>query len=283
MEEWFTAYKIPFGLWMKAIIDWIQTNGHGSIDIVKNSLKFLIEGLANILQFPPPLVVILLFAGLAWWLHRSISLTIFVVLALLFILDQGYWGATMETLSLVTWATLVSLIIGVPIGIVAAHRPIVYSILRPILDIMQTLPTFVYLVPTLVLFGLGVAPGLISTVIFAIAAPIRMTQLGIASVPKPLIEAGQAFGATKRQLLWKVELPYAVPTIMAGINQCIMLSLSMVVIAALVGARGLGTPVVRALSSANVAMGFEAGIAIVLLAIIIDRMAKATNSKGAAQ
>ncbi len=283
MEEWFTAYKIPFGAWMKVIIDTIQLHGRGSIDIIRNSLKFLIEGLSQLLLIPPPLVIIILFAAFAWWLHRSISLTAFVALALLFILDQGYWGATMETLALVASATAVSVVIGVPLGIVAAHRPMVFSVLRPILDIMQTLPTFVYLVPTLVLFGLGVVPGLISTVIFAIPAPIRMTRLGIASVPTPLIEAGEAFGATKRQLLWKVELPYAIPTIMAGINQCIMLSLSMVVIAALVGAGGLGKPVVRALNTVNIAMGFEAGFAIVLLAIVIDRIAKARDAKGSGQ
>jgi glycine betaine/proline transport system permease protein len=144
----------------------------------------------------------------------------------------------------------------------------------PILDLMQTLPTFVYLIPTLVLFGLGVVPGLISTVIFAIPAPIRLTQLGVASVPLPLKEAGQAFGATRKQLLWKVELPYALPMIMTGINQCIMLSLSMVVIAALVGAGGLGKPVVRALNTVNIPMGFEAGLAIVLLAILLDRVCK---------
>jgi glycine betaine/proline transport system permease protein len=188
----------------------------------------------------------------------------------------------METLALVASATLVCVVIGVPLGILAAHRPTLFAVIRPILDIMQTLPTFVYLVPTLVLFGLGVVPGLISTVIFAIPAPIRMTRLGIASVPKQLLEAGEAFGATRAQLLWKVELPSAIPTIMAGINQCIMLSLSMVVIAALVGAGGLGKPVVRALNTVNIAMGFEAGFAIVLLAIVIDRMAKARDT-GAGQ
>jgi glycine betaine/proline transport system permease protein len=282
MEDWFTAYKIPFGPWVKVVIDWIQANGRGSIDIVRHSVSFLIDGLSQLLMWPPPLVVIGLFVAFAWWLHRSISLAIFVALALLFILDQGFWGATMETLALVASATLVSVVIGVPLGILAAHRPAVFAVIRPILDIMQTLPTFVYLVPTLVLFGLGVVPGLISTVIFAIPAPIRMTRLGIASVPKQLIEAGQAFGATKAQLLWKVELPSAIPTIMAGINQCIMLSLSMVVIAALVGAGGLGKPVVRALNTVNIAMGFEAGFAIVLLAIVIDRLAK-TRDTGAGQ
>ena len=190
------------------------------------------------------------------------------------IMNLGYWEATLETLALVLCATLVSVAIGVPTGIAAAHRPWLYTAIRPLLDLMQTIPTFVYLIPTLVLFGLGMVPGLISTVIFAIAAPIRLTHLGVSSVPKQLIEAGEAFGATRRQLLWKVELPYALPTIMAGITQCIMLSLSMVVIAALVGADGLGKPVVRALNTVNVSMGFEAGLAIVVLAILLDRVCK---------
>lgn len=164
--------------------------------------------------------------------------------------------------------------IGVPLGIAAAHRPWLFTLLRPVLDLMQTIPTFVYLIPTLILFGLGVVPGLISTVIFAIPAPIRLTQLGISSVPKPLLEAGEAFGATRSQLLWKVELPHALPTIMAGLTQCIMLSLSMVVIAALVGADGLGKPVVRALNTVDIGRGFEAGLAIVVLAIILDRIAR---------
>lgn len=278
METWFTQYKIPFGFWMKTIIDAIQTHGRGSLDLVRAALNWLIGGLQALLQLPPPIVTVLLIAALAWWMHRSIRLAAFVVIALLFILNQGYWDATMQTLALVLSATLLSVAIGVPLGIWAAHRPVVYTVIRPILDIMQTLPTFVYLVPTLVLFGLGVVPGLISTIIFAIPAPIRMTRLGIASVPRPLIEAGEAFGATRTQLLFKVELPSAIPTIMAGVNQCIMLSLSMVVIAALVGADGLGKPVVRALNTVNIGMGFEAGFAIVLLAIVIDRIAKMRNA-----
>jgi ABC-type proline/glycine betaine transport system permease subunit len=199
---------------------------------------------------------------------------VFVVLSLLFIMNQGYWAATIETLTLVLVAALVATVIGVPIGIAAARRPRLQAALRPVIDLMQTLPTFVYLTPTLVLFGLGVVPGMISTVIFALPAPIRLTQVGISSVPKPLLEAGQAFGATRMQLLLKVELPSAAPMIMAGITQCIMLSLSMVVIAALVGAGGLGVPVVRALNTVQVGMGFEAGIAIVLVAIILDRMSR---------
>ena len=167
--------------------------------------------------------------------------------------------------------------IGVPVGIWAAHSERGYRYLQPILDLMQTMPTFVYLIPVLILFGLGIAPGLIVTIVFACPAPIRLTYLGITSVPKPMIEAGEAFGATKRQLLWKVELPAALPTIMAGLTQCIMLSLSMVVIAALIGANGLGKPVVRALNSVNTALGFESGFIIVVVAIMLDRMLRVTR------
>src|SRR4029079_15319096 len=159
-------------------------------------------------------------------------------------------------------------------GIAAAHREWLFHLLRPVLDQMQTLPTFVYLIPALILFGLGLAPGLITTVIFAVAAPIRLTHLGLTTVPKQLTEAGESFGATRRQLLWKVELPPALPTIMAGLTQCIMLSLAMVVIAALIGANGLGSPVVRGLNSLNIPLGIEAGLAIVVLAIILDRMCR---------
>ena len=162
--------------------------------------------------------------------------------------------------------------VGVPIGIALAHRPRLYRYVQPLLDLMQTLPTFVYLIPAIVFFGIGMVPGLIATVIFVLPAPIRLTHLGISSTPMSLIEAATAFGATPRQLLWKVELPSALPQIMAGLNQTIMLSLSMVVIAALVGASGLGVPVVRALNSVNTALGFESGFIIVIVAIMLDRM-----------
>lgn len=162
--------------------------------------------------------------------------------------------------------------VGVPIGIAAAHRPRLYRVMRPVLDLMQTLPTFVYLIPAIVFFGIGMVPGLIATVIFVLPAPIRLTHIGVTSTPQPLLEAAQAFGATPRQTLWKVELPYALPQIMIGLTQTIMLSLSMVVIAALVGADGLGVPVVRALNQVNTALGFESGFIIVVVAIMLDRM-----------
>ncbi len=274
MLDWITSHKIPLGAWLKTIVDLLNTHAQGFFDFISTVLSAVIEAITSGLLWFPPLVLVGLLAVGTWFLHRSIVLAIAVVLGLLLIVNLGYWQATVETLTLVLCATLVSVAIGVPVGIAAAHRPWLYTAVRPILDLMQTIPTFVYLIPTLVFFGLGMVPGLISTVVFVIPAPIRLTHLGISSVPLALHEAGHAFGASKRQLLWKVELPYALPTIMAGITQCIMLSLSMVVIAALVGADGLGKPVVRALNTVNIAMGFEAGLAIVILAILLDRVCK---------
>src|SRR5260221_370522 len=270
---------MPLGWAVKQVITALQNNARWFFDLVTDSIAFMVDGLTSLLLLLPPAVLVLAVAALAYWLQRSWKLSLFVILAFLLIANLGYWDATIQTISLVGFSTITSVVIGVPVGIAAAHRPWLYTALRPVLDLMQTLPTFVYLIPTLVLFGLGAAPGLISTVIFAIAAPIRLTHLGITSVPLPLKEAGEAFGATKRQLLWKVEIPYALPTIMAGVTQCIMLSLSMVVIAALVGAEGLGTPVVRALGQVNIPMGFEAGISIVLLAIVLDRVCRRPERK----
>ena len=279
LESWFTGSKLPVGWAVKQGITWLQNNATGFFDAVTAVIDFLVDGLTALLSQVPVLVLTLAVAGLAYVLHRSWKLSLFVIVAFLFITNLGYWQATLETISLVGFSTIASVAIGVPLGIACAHRPWLYTTLRPILDLMQTLPTFVYLIPTLVLFHLGAAPGLISTVIFAIAAPIRLTYLGVVSVPLQLREAGEAFGATKRQLLWKVELPFALPTIMAGVTQCIMLSLSMVVIAALVGAAGLGTPVVRALGTVNIPMGIEAGLSIVLLAIVLDRVCRSPERK----
>jgi len=235
-------------------------------------LATVIDALLYVLQTPHPLVIVAAMTALSWWFRRSIGIALFTVLGLLLIINQGYWEETTETLALVVAATTVSMLVGVPLGIIAARREWIYQVMRPVLDLMQTIPTFVYLIPALILFGLGMVPGLIATVIFAIPAPIRLTRLGIVSTPEALTEAAIAFGATPGQVLRKVELPYAMPQIMAGLTQTIMLSLSMVVIAALVGANGLGVPVVRALNTVNIARGFEAGLCIVILAIILDRM-----------
>lgn len=280
-NDWVTGHKIPLGSWLNETVDYAMHHAQRFFDTVSTVMGGVITALTGALMRVPALMLILFLTAAAYALHRSLGLAIFVSSSLLLIDNLGYWDATIETLSLVLFSTVICMLFGVPIGIAAAHRPWVYKVLHPILDLMQTIPTFVYLIPTLVLFGLGVVPGLISTVIFAIPAPIRLTHLGIASVPTHLLDVGAAFGATRRQLLFKIELPHALPTIMAGITQCIMLSLSMVVIAALVGAGGLGKPVVRALNSVNIAMGFEAGLAIVILAIILDRVFK--RSRGTAQ
>ncbi|MGE8327314.1 choline ABC transporter permease subunit [Pseudomonas urmiensis] len=266
--------KIPLGQYIAAFVEWLTQNGAEYFDAIAQGLEFMIHGVTSALTWFNPLVLIALFAALAHLIQRKWALTAFVALSFLLILNLGYWQETMETLAQVTFATVVCVAIGVPLGILAAHKPMFYTAMRPVLDLMQTVPTFVYLIPTLTLFGLGVVPGLISTVVFAIAAPIRLTYLGICDVPQELLDAGKAFGCSRRQLLTRIELPHAMPSIAAGVTQCIMLSLSMVVIAALVGADGLGKPVVNALNTADISLGFEAGLAIVLLAIMLDRICK---------
>lgn len=270
--EFITDNKIPVGKVAKAIVDWLIDNVGFVFDAIAVFLEAIIDGILSVLQFPHPFVAIAIFVALAYFLRRSIGISIFVLLGFLFILNQGYWEETTETLTLVLTACVVCMAIGVPIGIFAAHHPRFFAFIRPILDLMQTLPTFVYLIPAIIFFGIGMVPGLVATAIFVLPAPIRLTHLGISSTPTTLIEAAQAFGGNKRQVLWKVELPYALPQIMAGLTQTIMLSLSMVVIAALVGADGLGVPIVRALNTVNTALGFEAGIVIVVVAILLDRM-----------
>ncbi len=272
--DWITSSKVPIGKWAKYFVDWLTENAAWFFDGISAILDTVIQSILWVLQWPHPLIIVVLVTALAWWMRRSVGFAIFAFLGLLLIINQGYWEETTETLALVLAATVVCMGVGVPIGVAAARRPWLYTILQPVLDLMQTIPTFVYLIPALILFGLGMVPGLIATVIFAIPAPIRLTHLGITSTPQALIEAGNAFGATKSQLLWKVELPFAMPQIMAGLTQTIMLSLSMVVIAALVGADGLGVPTLRALNQVNIAKGFEVGIAIVIIAIILDRLFK---------
>ncbi len=270
--DWLTAYKIPIGAWAKVIFDWMKANLGGLFDAISVVLEGLIAGILWLLQAPPALVVIAVFIALTWYLQKNWKICLGIFLGFLFILNQGYWKETTESLTLILAACVVCMGVGVPVGIAAAHRPRLYAAMSPVLDLMQTLPTFVYLIPAIVFFGLGMVPGLIATVIFVLPAPIRLTQLGVSSTPVALVEAATAFGATPSQKLWKVELPWALPQIMAGLNQTIMLSLSMVVISAMVGANGLGIPVMRALQSVNAAKGFESGFVIVVVAIILDRM-----------
>ena len=266
------SHRIPVGNAAKDVFGWLQVHAAGFFNGLSWLMEKLIAGILWVLQTPHPFVIVAVFLGLTWLLQRSWKTVALVLLGFLFIINQGYWSETTESLTLVLSACIVCMGVGVPIGIFLAHRPGVYRYVAPVLDLMQTLPTFVYLIPAIVFFGLGMVPGLIATVIFVLPAPIRLTQLGISTTPMALLEAATAFGSTPSQRLWKVELPYAFPQIMAGLNQTIMLSLSMVVIAALVGANGLGVPVVRALNSVNTALGFESGMIIVVVAILLDRM-----------
>jgi glycine betaine/proline transport system permease protein len=272
VSEWIGQWKIPVGQWGKSAILFVTDNFEWFFDGLKDGMNFIVEGTTSLMLLCPPFVMALLIAGLVYYAKRVKPLAIGVLFGLLFIINQGLWKETIQTLVLVVYATAMSMALGVPLGIWAAHKPRVWNTVQPILDLMQTMPTFVYLIPILILFGLGAAPALIVTIIFAMPAPVRMTYLGLTSIPKPMLEAGESFGATKRQLLWKVELPAALPSIMAGLTQCIMLSLSMVVIATLIGAPSLGNPVNRALNNRNIPLGIEAGLAIVILAIILDRV-----------
>ncbi|MDX2308353.1 MAG: choline ABC transporter permease subunit [Hyphomicrobium sp.] len=267
-----TSWKIPVGQWGKAVIDFIVTYFEWVFESISTVLELLVETSTGLLLAMPPVLLALLIAGLAYWLQKSWKLALGVLLGLLFILNQGLWKETVQTLVLVVYATAISMALAIPLGIWCAHNPKLWRITQPILDLMQTMPTFVYLIPILILFGLGAAPALIVTIIFAMPAPVRMTYLGLTSIPKPMLEAGESFGATRSQLLWKVELPAALPAIMAGLTQCIMLSLSMVVIATLIGAPSLGNPVNKALANRNIPLGIEAGLALVILAIILDRI-----------
>ena len=279
--EWLSApqNRLPVGRYAKEVIDWLTTNLSFFFDWLAFIFGSVIDAILYLLQAPHPLVIVALLTALSAWMRRSIGMPLFTALGLLLIINLGYWKATTETLALVIAASSVCMLIGIPLGILAARRRWVYSFMRPVLDLMQTIPTFVYLIPALVLFGLGMVPGLIATVIFAVPSPIRLTRLGIISTPPALVEAAVAFGATPSQVLRKVELPFAMPQIMAGLTQTIMLSLSMVVISALVGANGLGVPVVRALNTVNIAMGFEAGLCIVIVAIILDRLFRLPGSE----
>jgi len=277
--DWLSDHKIPVGEAAERFFLWLQDNAAWFFDMLSALMEGLIDGFLWLLQTPHPLVIMAIFVGLTWVLQRNWKTCLFVFLGFLFIHNQDYWEETTESLTLVLSSCIFCMVIGVPIGIAAAHRPRLYDWLRPVLDLMQTLPPFVYLIPAIVFFGIGMVPGLIATVIFVVPAPIRLTHLGISSTPKPLLEAAQAFGATARQTLFKVELPYALPQIMAGLNQTIMLSLSMVVIGALVGADGLGVPVLRAINTVNIALGFESGLMIVVVAIVLDRMLRMGERK----
>jgi len=264
--------KIPVGNWIDHFVTFLNDNIKGFFDVISAIVDGIVSFIVLVLTFPPALILILIVGIIAWFSSKKWSFTILSMIGLLFILNLGYWQETMDTLALVLTSVLISIIVGIPLGIWASQSEKTARIITPILDFMQTMPAFVYLIPALFFFGIGVVPGVISSVIFAMPPTFRLTNLGIREVPADLVEAANAYGSTTKQKLFKVQLPLATKTIMAGINQSIMLSLSMVVIASLVGAPGLGAEVYRAVSRLEVGTGFEAGISIVILAIILDRI-----------
>jgi glycine betaine/proline transport system permease protein len=269
---------LPLGTWVNQFVAWLLRNGDGffaGIGEVVEGFASAIE--AGLMHIPVGLMMVLVMAVGYWRLGWKFAW--FVLAALGLIVITGFWDQTVVTLSLTLSATLISLILGVPLGITASRSDLVQKLLRPVLDYMQTMPAFVYLIPAAMVFGLGRVPGIMATVVFAMPPVVRLTNLGIRQVNAEQVEAGNAFGCTGAQLLLKVQLPIALPTIMAGVNQTIMMALSMVIIASMVGAGGLGNDVLTSIQRLDVGLGFESGLAVVLLAIIMDRL---TESFGAA-
>lgn len=271
--------RIPLAEWTESAVDWIKDTFDGVFDILDATIDLVVGSLEFVLLSPPALLMVAILSAIAFIL-AGWRVALFTVVGLLFIISLDLWDAAMQTLALVLAATVVALIIGIPIGIIAAKSNAVETTLRPILDVAQTMPAFVYLVPIVAILGIGAGPGLIATVIFAMPPAVRLTMLGIQQVPKDTVEAAHAFGATPWQTLFKVELPLSLKTIMAGVNQVIMLSLSMVVIAGLAGAGGLGEPVVTGLSQLNVGTSFVGGVGIVVIAIMLDRVTRALARSG---
>lgn len=263
--------KIPLANWIESLESWMENNFEPLFKLIRIIVSETVNGLDAFLNWFPALVLIVIFSALAWYLGKW-RMGLFTLFGLLIIENLGYWSQTMQTLALVLTSAFISVLIGVPVGILCARSNRIQKIVTPLLDLMQTMPAFVYLLPAVTFFSLGVVPGVISSIIFAIPPTIRLTNLGIRQVPAELVEAADAFGSTPSQKLFKLQLPIAMPTIMAGINQTIMLSLSMVVIASMIGAQGVGAYVYRAVTQGNTGVGFEAGLAIVILAIILDRL-----------
>lgn len=265
--------EIPLADWINSTVDWMKTTFSFFFDPIKNEFGDFIENVADWLGTVPPILIILIVALLSFFISgKKFGITSFSIIGLLFILNQDLWEELMYTFTLVLFASLISIIIGIPLGILMSKSKIAQAIMSPILDFMQTMPAFVYLIPAVVFFGIGMVPGIFASVIFATPPVVRFTNLGIRQVSVELVEAADAFGTTSLQKLFKVELPMASKTMMAGVNQTVMLSLSMVVIASMIGAPGLGNNVLTALERSQEGAGFVAGLSIVILAIIIDRI-----------
>lgn len=270
--------KLPIGLWVERIVDWAQVNLDALFDFITLIIEVLVTGIETVFLTVHPLIIIALVFILFWFIANR-KIAIGTAIGLYLIYNMQLWKPSIETLALVLAAAALALLMGIPLGILTARSNLAHKIIMPLLDFMQTMPAFVYLIPAVLFFGLGQVPGLFATVVFAMPPTIRLTGLGIRQVPVELVEATDAFGSTEWQKLFKVQIPLALPTIMAGINQCIMLSLSMVVIAAMIGAGGLGNEVLAGISRLDIAKGFEGGLAIVVMAIILDRVTQSFSEK----
>lgn len=275
----FNMPKLPLADWIDNLVDWLS-HFEGFFYAVTSFLGGIIDAFQWVFDIIPIPLFILIVMGATWYITRNNKrwgLLVFELIGLLYIWNQGYWRDMTQTLTLVLSASLLAVVIGIPLGIWAATNKTVARIVKPLMDFMQTMPAFVYLIPAVAFFGIGMVPGVVASVIFSMPPTVRMTQLGIEQVPTELIEAADSFGSTGWQKLYKVQLPLAKPTIMAGINQSMMLALSMVVIASMIGAMGLGTEVYFAVGRNEAGSGFAAGLAIVILAIILDRVTQALN------
>ena len=266
--------RLPIGDWIDAGIDWLKANLSWLFDLFSTVMDFLIGGLTDLLLLAPALVMVVVFALIAF-VFRSWKLSLATLIGFAIVISMEQWETMMQTMALVLVATVFAVVIAVPLGILAAVSSTVSAIVKPVMDFMQTMPAFVYLIPAVTFFSIGVVPGIFSTIIFALPPGVRMTELGIRQVDGETVEAGEAFGATRVQILRGIQLPLAVPTIMAGVNQVIMLALSMAVVAGMVGADGLGKEVVQAISTQNLPLGVEAGLAVVVLAVYLDRLTAA--------
>jgi glycine betaine/proline transport system permease protein len=270
--------RIPIGDWINNAFEWVKDNLGTFFDQVADLLRDAVDGIADLLNSPAPLVLAFVFALLAL-VVRDWKVAVGTLVGMALIISMEQWENAMDTLALIVVATVVALVIAVPLGILAARSDRFSRVIRPVMDLMQTMPAFVWLVPVVTLFSIGVPAGLVATIIFALPPGVRLTELGIRQVDSEVVEAGHAFGATPGRILRQIQLPLALPTIMAGVNQVIMLSLSMVVIAGMVGAGGLGEDVVAALQRVDVALGFEAGLAVVVLAMYLDRVTSALSAR----
>lgn len=268
-----TLPKVPLAAWINSFVNWVTSVFGGALLNISNFVQQVIGNITSGVLFLPWWVVILLISGIAY-VSGKWKLAIGTAIGLLFVYDLHLWSDLITTLVMVVVASVISLIVGIPFGISAARRGRLYRMISPVLDLMQTMPPFVYLVPVLLLFNIGTVPAILATIVFAMPPSIRLTRLGILQVPEDIVEAAEAFGSTDRQLLWKVQIPLALPSVKAGINQTLMLSLSMVVIASMVGAGGLGADVMQSLETLNVGTGVESGLAIVILAVVLDRISQ---------